>query len=232
MLLLALDTATPAVTVALHDGDQVVAELTTVDARRQGELLAAAIKRVTAEAGRTVRDVSVLVAGAGPGPYTGLRAGLVTARVLGSSLGVPAHGVCTLDVIAAGAVTAAGREFLVATDARRRELYWARYSPAGERLSDPAVAVPASLPAGLPVAGEGAHAYPAVLGEPLAPRYPSAATLADLAARRLAGGGAFLPLEPLYLRRPDAREPGPPKPVTGGRGAGRSRPARAWMAAP
>jgi tRNA threonylcarbamoyladenosine biosynthesis protein TsaB len=232
VLLLALDTATPAVTVALHDGGRLLAELTTVDARRQGELLAAAIQQVTVEAGVTVRDVSVIVAGVGPGPYTGLRTGLVTARVLGSSLGVPAHGVCTLDVVAAGAVAAAGgREFLVATDARRRELYWARYSPAGERLSGPAVAVPASLPSGLPVAGEGAHAYPGVLGEPIEPRYPSAATLAGLAARGLAAGGSFLPLEPLYLRRPDAREPGPPKPVTGGRGA-RNRPAAARVAAP
>jgi tRNA threonylcarbamoyladenosine biosynthesis protein TsaB len=232
VLLLALDTATPAVTVALHDGDRLLAELTTVDARRQGELLAAAIQQVTTEAGVSVPDVTAIAAGVGPGPYTGLRTGLVTARVLGSSLGVPAHGVCTLDVIAAGALAAAaGREFLVATDARRRELYWARYSPAGERLSGPAVGVPASLPSGLPVAGEGAHAYPATLAEPIEPRYPSAATLARLAAGRLAAGGPFLPLEPLYLRRPDAREPGPPKPVTGGRGAAGKRQATARVAA-
>jgi tRNA threonylcarbamoyl adenosine modification protein YeaZ len=216
-LLLALDTATPAVTVALHDGDRVVAELTTIDARRQGELLAAAIEKVLAAAGATVRDVSVIAAGVGPGPYTGLRTGLVTAKVLGSTLGIPAHGVCTLDVIAAGAAARAGREFLVATDARRRELYWARYSPAGERLAGPAVDVPAALPAGLPVAGEGAHLYPGVLAGPIEPRYPSAATLADFAATRIAGD-SLLPLEPLYLRRPDARVPGPPKPVTVGQG--------------
>jgi tRNA threonylcarbamoyl adenosine modification protein YeaZ len=223
VLLLALDTATPAVTVALHDGERVVAELTSVDARRQGELLAAAVEKVLAAAGATMRDVSVIAAGVGPGPYTGLRTGLVTAKVLGSTLGIPAHGVCTLDVIAAGAVPAGavpvgpGRGFLVATDARRRELYWARYSPVGERLSGPAVGAPADLPAGLPVAGEGAHLYPGVLGEPVEPRFPSAATLADFAVERIAGG-SLLPLEPLYLRRPDARVPGPPKPVTGGQG--------------
>jgi tRNA threonylcarbamoyl adenosine modification protein YeaZ len=268
VLLLALDTATPAVTVALHDGGQVVSELTTVDARRQGELLAAAVKAVIAEAGATVRDITVIAAGVGPGPYTGLRAGLVTARVLGSSLSIPAHGVCSLDVIAAGVVAAgavvaegvvesgavpaggamaaggavaaagdavlAGREFLVATDARRRELYWARYSPVGERLAGPAVATPASLPAGLPVAGEGAHLYPDLLGDPVEPRFPSAATLAAFAAGRLAAGEPLLPLEPLYLRRPDARVPGPPKPVTGGRGPAAHRPgqARARVVAP
>jgi tRNA A37 threonylcarbamoyladenosine modification protein TsaB len=101
----------------------------------------------------------------------------------------------------------------VATDARRREVYWARYSPAGERLSAPAVTAPASLPAGLPVAGEGPIAYPALPGEPIAPRFPSAATLAGLAAGRLAAGEPLLPPEPLYLRRPDARVPGPPKSV-------------------
>ena len=92
-------------------------------------------------------------------------------------------------------------------------MYWARYSPDGERLSGPGVAAPASLPAGLPTAGEGPVAYPGLLGEQIAPRFPSAATLAGLAARRLAAGDSMLPPEPLYLRLPDARVPGPPKNV-------------------
>ena len=108
---------------------------------------------------------------------------------------------------------AAGREFLVATDARRKELYWARYSATGVRLSGPEVAAPAALPAGLPVAGEGAHAYPELLGEPIAPRYPSAATAAAWCAARLAAGEPLGPPDPLYLRRPDARVPGAPKSV-------------------
>ena len=214
MLLLAFDTATPAVTAAIHDGDRVLAQATTVDARRQGELLASHIEKVLAEAGVSAAELTAIVTGVGPGPYTGLRTGLVTARVLGAALGAAVHGVCTLDVIAAdAAAAAAGRPFLVATDARRREVYWARYSPAGERVSGPGVAAPASLPAGLPAAGEGPVAYPGLLGEPIAPRFPSAATLAGLAARRLAAGEPLLPPEPLYLRRPDAREPGPPKSV-------------------
>ena len=146
MLLLAFDTATPAVTVALHDGTHVLAETTTVDARRHGELLASSIDAVLAEAGAGRLDITAVAAGTGPGPYTGLRAGLVTARVLGSALGVPVYGVCTLDVIAADAAAAAGgREFIVATDARRREVYWARYDAAGRRLDGPAVGFPSDV---------------------------------------------------------------------------------------
>ena len=132
------------------------AQRTTVDARRQGELLAVSIREVLAEAGVAGGDLDAIVSGSGPGPYTGLRVGLVTARVLGSAFGVPAYGFCTLDIIAADAVAAAaGREFLVATDARRRELYWARYSDAGARLSGPGRAVRHSGRSA--AGGEGVH---------------------------------------------------------------------------
>jgi tRNA threonylcarbamoyladenosine biosynthesis protein TsaB len=214
VLVLAFDTATPAVTVAVGDAGQVLAQRTVVDARRQGELLTVCIGEVLAEARVTRGDLDAVASGAGPGPYTGLRVGLVTARVLGSALGIAAYGFCTLDIIAAAAVeAAAGREFLVATDARRKELYWARYSADGVRLSGPEVCAPAALPAGLPVAGEGAHAYPELPGEPIAPRYPGAATAVAWCAARLAAGEPLGPPDPLYLRRPDAREPGAPKNV-------------------
>jgi tRNA threonylcarbamoyl adenosine modification protein YeaZ len=227
VLVLAFDTATPAVTVALHDGTHVLAETTMVDARRHGELLASSIDAMLAEAGAGRLDITAVAAGTGPGPYTGLRVGLVTARVLGSALGVPVYGVCTLDVIAAGVIstgTAGGQEFTVATDARRREVYWARYDADGRRLDGPAVGYPADVAEtvagtasdshGMLTAGAGALLYPGVLGEPIEPSYPAAGTLARIAAQQLATGDPGSGAEPIYLRRPDARVPGPPKRVT------------------
>jgi tRNA threonylcarbamoyl adenosine modification protein YeaZ len=210
----------------------VLAETTTVDARRHGELLASSIDAVLAEAGAGRLDITAVAAGTGPGPYTGLRAGLVTARVLGSALGVPVYGVCTLDVVAAGVAstgTAARQGFIVATDARRREVYWARYDADGRRLDGPAVGFPADVAGtvvaetaagrvanspGILTAGMGALLYPGVLGEPIEPCYPAAGTLAGIAARQLAAGEPGSGAEPIYLRRPDARVPGPPKRVT------------------
>ena len=217
MLLLGLDTATPAVTVALHDGGQPLAQLVTVDAHRHAELLAPAVAKVIADAGASQHDLTGIAVGVGPGPYTGLRVGLVTARVLGAALGIPVYGLCTLDIIAAD-VDAGGREFLVATDARRRELYWARYDGTGRRVVGPEVSKPALIPAaGLPAAGEGPMLYPEVLPESLGPAFPAAGTLCRTVAAALATGDQdkkLLPPEPLYLRRPDAREPGAPKRVT------------------
>jgi tRNA threonylcarbamoyl adenosine modification protein YeaZ len=218
VLLLAFDTATPTVTVALYDGAVVIAQESAVDARRHGELLAVFIDKVLRNAGAGREDLTGIAVGTGPGPYTGLRAGLVTARVLGSALQVRIDGICSLDVIAADArAAAAGSEYLVATDARRREVYWARYAATGARVAGPEVGRPADLPAGLPVAGSGLELYPELgggTGTVIAPRYPSAARLAALAATRLAASAAPGPAEPLYLRRPDAREPGKPKRVT------------------
>jgi tRNA threonylcarbamoyl adenosine modification protein YeaZ len=214
-VLLAFDTSSSAVTAALHDGHAVVAQESAVDARRHGELLSVFIGRVLRSADASPQDLTAVAVGTGPGPYTGLRAGLVTARVLASALGIPADGICSLDVIAAEALASAGGgEFLVATDARRREVYWARYEPSGLRSAGPDVDRPGELPAGLPVAGEGAVLYPELSTMPIGPLYPSAAQLAILAAARISAGQPARPPEPLYLRRPDAREPGRPKRVT------------------
>ena len=215
--MLAFDTATPVVTVALHDGTRVLSGETADGARRHGELLAAMIERVLAAGGVGRTDLEAIAVGTGPGPYTGLRAGVVTARVLASALRIPAVGVCTLDVMARAAVpAAAGREFIVAADARRKEVYWARYGPAAQRIGHLAVGPPAAIAsaASCPVAGEGPVLYPELFACPIPPRYPDAACLAEIAARRLAEHDPPGPPEPLYLRRPDAREPGPPKRVT------------------
>ncbi|MFE4171073.1 tRNA (adenosine(37)-N6)-threonylcarbamoyltransferase complex dimerization subunit type 1 TsaB [Streptomyces sp. NPDC056909] len=243
MLLLAVDTATPAVTVALHDGNSVLAAESQVDARRHGELLLPAVDRVLAEAGLKLDAVTDVVVGVGPGPYTGLRVGLVTALTFGSALGVPVHGLCTLD----GLAYASGLEepFVVVTDARRKEVYWARYADARTRLTDPAVDRPADIAGhehvvGVPAVGAGALLYPDVFPDARGPEHQSAAALASLAAERLAAGAAgapgaagasggagvagaaggagavagFLPALPLYLRRPDAQVPKNYKVVT------------------
>ncbi|MEU6120477.1 tRNA (adenosine(37)-N6)-threonylcarbamoyltransferase complex dimerization subunit type 1 TsaB [Streptomyces sp. NPDC047123] len=215
MLLLALDTATPAVTVALHDGSSSVAESSQVDARRHGELLLPAVDRVLAEAGLGLDAVTDIVVGVGPGPYTGLRVGLMTADTFGLALGVPVHGVCTLD----GLAYASGIDgpFVVATDARRKEVYWARYDDARTRAGGPAVDRPADIAAdvaGLPAVGAGALLYPDTFPDARAPEHVSAAALAALAAERLAAGEELLEPRPLYLRRPDAQVPKNYKVVT------------------
>ncbi|GGT61183.1 tRNA (adenosine(37)-N6)-threonylcarbamoyltransferase complex dimerization subunit type 1 TsaB [Streptomyces purpureus] len=215
MLLLAVDTATPAVTVALHDGETVVAQSSQVDARRHGELLLPAVHRVLTEAGRTLDAVTGVVVGVGPGPYTGLRVGLMTANTFASVLGVPVHGLCTLD----GLAYASGIEepFVVATDARRKEVYWARYEGFRTRVGEPAVDRPADIAeqvAGVPAVGAGAVLYPEVFPDARAPEHQSAAALAALAAERLKAGESFLEPLPLYLRRPDAQVPKNYKVVT------------------
>ncbi|MEU3740668.1 MULTISPECIES: tRNA (adenosine(37)-N6)-threonylcarbamoyltransferase complex dimerization subunit type 1 TsaB [unclassified Streptomyces] len=216
MLLLALDTATPAVTVALHDGSSVVAASSQVDARRHGELLLPAVDRVLADAGLRLDAVTGIVVGVGPGPYTGLRVGLMTADTFGLVLGVPVHGVCTLDGLAYASGIDSG-PFVVATDARRKEVYWARYADPRTRLTEAAVDRPADIAdevAGLPAVGAGAVLYPETFPDARAPEHVSAASLASLAAEKLAAGEELLAPRPLYLRRPDAQVPKNYKVVT------------------
>jgi tRNA threonylcarbamoyl adenosine modification protein YeaZ len=202
--------------VAVHDGDQVLAAVTRVDARRHGELLAPAIVEVLEMAHIDRGDLTRVAVGVGPGPFTGLRVGLVTARTLGMALDVPVDGVCTLDVIAAGVPGPAA--FAVATDARRREVYWARYERAGiarRRVEGPAVSRPPELLTrlghGEPVFGRGGELHADVLPYITGPLDPDAAVMADRVAR---GRVELLPPDPLYLRRPDVSVPGRPKPVS------------------
>nr|WP_202502115.1 tRNA (adenosine(37)-N6)-threonylcarbamoyltransferase complex dimerization subunit type 1 TsaB [Streptomyces sp. SID5785] len=214
--MLALDTATPAVTVALHDGTSVVAESGQVDARRHGELLLPAVDRVLREAGRGLDAVTGIVVGTGPGPYTGLRVGVMTADTFGLALGVPVHGVCTLDGLAYAAEGVDG-PFVVATDARRKEVYWARYADRRTRVEGPAVDRPADIAeqvAGLPVVGAGALLYPGTFPDARGPEHVPAAALAAIAAERLAAGEPLEEPRPLYLRRPDAQVPKNYKVVT------------------
>ena len=212
-MLLAFDTATPLVTVALHDGDDVVWEGRSERLLQHGEQLAPLIDRALHETALVRQDLTAIGVGVGPGPFTGLRAGLVTARTLGFVLDVPVYGVCTLDVLAVeaadtGAVTG---EFVVATDARRKEVYLASYDETGARLDGPGVGRPADVATERPVVGAGAQLYPEAFPHPAGPTMPSAGWLARVVAEERA---ELLDPEPLYLRRPDAAAPGVPKRVS------------------
>ena len=211
MLVLGLDTSSAAVSAALVEvtatGCRTVRESSVLDGRRHGELLAVGVREVLAGA----RPDAVVV-GTGPGPFTGLRVGLVTAAVTADALGVPAYGVCSLDGLTDG------RDVVVVTDARRREVYWARYC-GGVRVEGPAVVAPAvlaaSLAPGTVVVGAGAllhhDAFEAVANFPA---HTSVPALVAVAADRVLAGAPSDALTPLYLRRPDAVEPGARKKVT------------------
>jgi tRNA threonylcarbamoyl adenosine modification protein YeaZ len=212
-VLLAFDTATPTVSVALHDGDDVVAELVSDRPMRHGEQLAPLVVRVLSETGLVRQDLTAVAVGVGPGPFTGLRVGLVTARTLGFALEIPVYGACTLDVLAVEAVDTGSviGDFLVATDARRKEVFLATYDADGVRLDGPVVDRPAALATATQVVGEGAVLYPEEFPHACSPVRPSAAWL----ARTIADERAELhDPEPLYLRRPDALVPAPRKPAS------------------
>jgi tRNA threonylcarbamoyladenosine biosynthesis protein TsaB len=211
-VLLAIDTSTPLVSVAVCDplDGAAVAGATAERPMAHGEALAPLVQQVLDDA-RTGRDqLTEIVVGTGPGPFTGLRVGLVTGRMLGLALGIPVRGVCSLDALAAQAVAAGvDRPFVVVTDARRKELFHASYDGSGRRTAGPAVSRPHDVPVdGAVVVGPGAALYPEVLTGASGPERIDAAALAAL----LVGGAAEVTgPEPRYLRRPDAVVPGPPK---------------------
>jgi tRNA threonylcarbamoyladenosine biosynthesis protein TsaB len=212
-VLLAFDTATPQVTVALHDGTDVVAERTSELTMKHGEQLAPLIEAVLADVGSVRQDLTAIAVGIGPGPFTGLRVGLVTARTLGFVLEVPVYGVCTLDVLAVEAVDTGAviGDFVVATDARRKEVYLASYDEEGNRLAGPVVDRPAALATDAQVVGEGARLYPDAFPTAVGPQRPSAGWLARTVAEERA---VLSDPEPLYLRRPDAATPAARKPAS------------------
>ena len=232
-MLLAIDTSTSAVTAALHDGRDVVARTSTIDARRHTEILAPAIEAMFAETDVAPADLSRVAVGVGPGPFTGLRVGVMTAMTFAYALDLPIGGVCSLDALAHRAQTLGMRgPLLVATDARRKEIYWAHYDLDGGPIvpGDPAVdkaAAVAEQLGDIPAVGRGARLYADVLhdatrtgaagavdtsgdaaltgaGEAEVLLDVDAADLAIVAHERVMAGERLLDTEPLYLRRPDA----------------------------
>ena len=187
MIVLAIDTSTPAVVTGVLRRDDdgaitVLGERIAVDSRAHAELLTPNTVAALTDSGLAMDDLDAVVIGCGPGPFTGLRVGMASAAAFGHALGIPVHGVCSLDAIAVGTTG----EVLVVTDARRREVYWARYRD-GLRVDGPAVNDPADLAGTVPRI-EFAHPTPAGL----------VAAVSDW-------GPEPQPLVPLYLRRPDAK---------------------------
>lgn len=212
-MLLAFDTSSPTVTVAVSDGADVLVELTSAETMRHGEQLTPLIDRALRQVGITPRDLTSIAVGVGPGPFTGLRVGLVSARTMAHVLEIPVYGVCSLDVLAVAAVDtgSVSGPFVVASDARRREVYLATYDEAGLRVSGPDVQRPADVATDLPVVGEGAALYPDSFPDGRPPLRPGAGWLARCVAEERA---ELRDPDPMYLRRPDAEIPRAPKPVS------------------
>jgi tRNA threonylcarbamoyl adenosine modification protein YeaZ len=217
-VVLGIDTST-VVSVGLAVDGLAVASATGNDRMAHVEQLSVLVRQATGAAGLALSELSQIVVGLGPGPFTGLRVGIVTAQVLSVTLGATLHGVCSLDVVAAQYAdqhyvdqpNADQRDFdsdfVVATDARRSEVYWARYSANGIRVEGPAVNRPLDVPR-LPTIGPGADHYPGGLEAVAGPRTLSPSVLVT-SGPNLPDAGPH----PLYLRRPDAAEPGRRKPV-------------------
>lgn len=231
--ILALDTATSDVSVAVAWDCSEVARRVAAR-RRTGVLLAPAVREAVAAAGLRPGDLEAVAVGVGPGPYTSLRAGITFAKATGLALGIPVIGACTLDVVARGLTSArsgSAADAVVALDARRREVYWARYDGSGRRIAGPLVGPPAfvrqanadALWWGPPVPGDDAdgdappwHVDALELARWVVREWPvgQVASVAGGWDAASGDGGAASPIpqallrpEPLYLRRPDAVEP-------------------------
>jgi tRNA threonylcarbamoyl adenosine modification protein YeaZ len=200
-LVLAIDTATAVVTagvVRIDDVVEVLAERVTDHPRAHAECLTPNIRAALHDSSISMQHLGAVVVGCGPGPFTGLRVGMATAAAFGHALGIPVHGVCSLDAIG----NATRGDTLVVTDARRREVYWARYRD-GVRIDGPAVNAPADVAIDGSAAVAGSPAHAALYGLPVVgPVYPNPA---GLAAAVDDWDSEPQPLVPMYLRRPDAK---------------------------
>ena len=168
--ILAIDTSTSRSCVAIIDGANVVYSGFKDGATAHGPSLPALVQEALATS-----DVDEVVVGMGPGPFTGLRVGIAFAQSFALARGIPVRGVCSLDAIAAQIKE---DDFIITVDARRKEVYWARYTK-GVRAAEPAVNFPAD------VSGAKIHAD----------LFPDMVFLANLPGDVT---------EPIYLRRPDA----------------------------
>lgn len=212
-MLLCLDTSHGA-SVALLRGYTLLGSAANDNPRQHTEALSPMINEVLAQAGATPSDLDGIAVGTGPAPFTGLRVGLVTARTFGLALNIPVYGISALAAVARGVFDSEDLPAVtVVTDARRKEVYWARYARRGEHdveeTSPPAVARPADIAEEVreeAVRGRGVELYPEHFHGAAVDLDPAA--LGRIARARLEqaardGTAVDLPAEPLYLRRPD-----------------------------
>lgn len=219
---IALDTQA-ATTVAIIDDGRVLGRAQNDSGRHHAESITPLVREALAAAGLPAQlahaGVDRVLVGTGPAPFTGLRAGLVSARVLASVAGVPVYGVSALDVIARQGLDllAPDTRVYAIADARRRELYWGSYTAAGPddvtlegrlEVGDVSTLLGAMRTApGLVVAGAPipAHSADALARADLGPQVSlDPAVMSRIAATRMSRGEEDrLHTDPLYLRRPD-----------------------------
>lgn len=216
-MILALDTSSALTSVAVIDDDgSVVAEHAHEDARRHAEVIGPILGAVIAAIDRA--EVATIACGVGPGPYTGLRVGIASAIAIGAAWEVPVVGLCSLDALAAEALAVSPGVVgvvEVASDARRSEMYWARYAADGTRIEGPRVRPAAEVDSdavrGMPSAVWVGRRVQQLLDRGV--RVANVDAPLDVhghdtgaTAEALAGAGLLLP-RPLYLRQPDAMVP-------------------------
>jgi tRNA threonylcarbamoyl adenosine modification protein YeaZ/ribosomal-protein-alanine acetyltransferase len=176
--ILAIDTSTSQTSVALVKDGKVLFNKTHNNALAHGEVL----PKLVAQALEVSRDIDLVAVGMGPGPFTGLRVGIAFAQSFALAADIKWVGVCSLDAMAA---TIKENNFIVSTDARRKERYWAEYKD-GLRITQPAVASASSLEKfGVKIFNEGDY-------------YPDPVALAKIALT------ASSVEQPIYIRKPDA----------------------------
>ena len=199
---------------------EILAVRSDTRSRHHDEVLLALVEETLQAAGVTREELSGVVVGRGPGPFTGLRVGLVSARSIAAVLGVPLHGLSSLDALAHQALAevpaARGPVTVgVALDARRREVYHARYrretDGAVTRIAEPAVHAPAEVAEELTacdlLVGSGTALYPELLPATAELEHVDAGHLLLAAAQLAARGEDLTSTEPMYLREPDAAKP-------------------------
>ena len=205
-LILSIDTSA-GTSVALVENGVIRAERTVDDTMKHAELIGQVIEAVLAESFTRPSQISYVVAGRGPAPFTGLRVGIAAATMFAAGCGAKLFGSVSLDAIAvqalAGIQVTKTEPLLVTTDARRKEVYWAIYSGLNEhgepiRIDGPGVMKPDELSEYL----TDRNVHPVTTDVKI-----SAVNLAKVFEVQLRAGTASTDTSALYLRAADAVEP-------------------------